>query len=145
MTTHNHWGIHLSTDEPTTGVYTGNDLAWEFLGDFIDVECEKFVEENPDAEEWELDFTGDTQLYGDWLKGDDGKYYPDPNGEYALIYNSNDNFVQVVYSTVIRYGRMCSPCFPGQVDARLDDPDHPTDIHIQAYYALPDWATYERD
>lgn len=64
---------------------------------------------------------GTDQLYGDWLQDDDGLYYPDPDGEFALYYDSNDGCGQLVFSKWVRYGRPASPCFPGQVDAREDD------------------------
>ena len=76
--------------------------------------------------------SGDEQLYGDWIKvntagepDDNGKYAPNPDGEFALIYDSNDGYGQLVYSKWVRYGRPASPCFPGQVDAREDDPSEP--------------------
>lgn len=151
----NHWGIWVNSDIPVTGVFSGNDLAWEFLdNDFIDVAYEEALQELTDSgmdedeieaemEYWE---TGDTQLYGDWIEKD-GQYVPDYDNEsedaYALIYNSNENTVQVLFSKRIKFGRMASPCYPGQVDARTDDPDTMDTVHVQKYYSLPDWAIGE--
>jgi len=151
------------TDEitPTTGVYSGGDLPWEWIdtGDYIDpiyhqlyaerkAELEAGVlaaagfdpygEDAPPTEdeiadaiaddlaaEFEYWEGGTDQLYGDWLQDDDGLYYPDPNGEFALLYDSNDGYGQLVYSKWVRYGRPAAPTFPGQVDAREDDPSEP--------------------
>jgi len=60
-----------------------------------------------------------------------------------MIYDSNINVAQVVFSTSIRYGRWASPCYPGQVDAREDDPESPTENLDIPYYALPTWAISE--
>jgi len=131
------------TDEitPTTGVYSGGDLPWEWIdGEFIDLAYEAAVDElkasgmSDEDIDAELEYfdSGDEQLYGDWIKvnaagepDDNGKYAPNPDGEFALIYDSNYNVGQLVYSKWVRYGQPASPCYPGQVDARLDDPDQP--------------------
>lgn len=138
---------------PTTGVYSGNDIAWENVdNDFIDLQYEAAVAElvasgMDEAEiEHELDSfeTGTEQLYGDWLKDEAGLYGPDPKGEFAMIYDSNSNVAQVVFSRVVKFGRPASPCYPGQVDARADDPSAPnTRCQTVAYYALPTWAMRE--
>ncbi len=137
---------------PTTGVYSGNDIAWENVDDFIDLDYESAVAEleaNGADEDEIMDAmdcfeTGETQLYGEWIKDEEGKYMPDPAGEYAMIYDSNMNVAQVVYSHVIKYGRPASPCYPGQVDARVEDPRTPnTRCQTVAYYALPEWAMRE--
>lgn len=176
---------------PTTGVYSGNDLAWEYLpGDWIDLEYEEARVEAEElartevlgagdfpaldadeveaavAEIMERDFysydatEGGTQLHGDWKLNDDGKWEPDsenPNAEFALIYDGNDGYAQVVWSRTVRYGQPASPCYPGQVDARTDDPTEPEGEVASAvpveqifctaprrccvpYYALPEYA-----
>ena len=121
--------------QPTTGVYSGGDLPWEWIdtGNYIDLAYEAAVyelkasgmsDEDIDTELEYFDSSTD-QLYGDWLQDNDGLYYPDPDGEFALIYDSNDGHGQLVFSKWVRYGRPASPCFPGQVDAREDDPFEP--------------------
>jgi hypothetical protein len=132
-----------------TGVFSGNDIAWEFMDtDYIDLAYEAAIadltaqgmtkeEIEEELECWE---GGTDQLYGDWLQDDKGLYYPDPTGEFAMIYDSNMNVAQVVHSQSIRYGRWASPCYPGQVDARIDDPETPTEYLDIPYYALPAWA-----
>ena len=124
----NHYGVYVNPDEPTTGVYNGNQVNWEYLDyDFICLDCESFIQEykdmNPDYTEDDLQFIfddmyceGHTHLYGSWVLVD-GKYEPDKNGEYAFIYNSNYNTIQVVWSKHTIKGSLCSPCYPGQVDA----------------------------
>ena len=98
---------------------------------------------------------GSTLLYGDWREGEDGLYEPDTGGEYAAIYNVNENTAQVVWSRWVRYGKPASLCYPGQVDAELDDPTEPegepgtvqpwdqmraTERRYVPYFALPGWA-----
>lgn len=177
---------------PTTGVYSGNALAWECLdGEYIDLDYETAYAEERDAliggvlagmmpgdppiddDEMEALVADDlaamfdfyesgngTQLHGDWKLNDEGKYEPDsenPNAEFALIYDSNDGYAQVVWSRTVRYGQPASPCYPGQVDARTDDPTEPEGPVAAAvpveqifctaphrccvpYYALPEYA-----
>lgn len=148
--------------EPTTGVYSGGDLPWEWIdtGNYIDLAYEEARTEAEEeirndvrcAGDWpplapeEVEYAVEQeleerfsfwegcgeQLYGDWIKvnaagepDENGKYAPDPDGEFALIYDSNYNVGQLVYSKWVRYGQPASPCYPGQVDARPDDPDQP--------------------
>ena len=132
MKTHRHYGVLLDTEEPTTGVYNGNDLELSYIDDYIDPDIPE------DAEDDELMFwESSTLLYGDWKQDSDGLWEPNRSGEYAAIHNVNYNTVQVIWSKFVRYGIMCSPCYPGQVDAQLDDPASPDDKHFQAYYAMP--------
>ena len=152
---HNHYSIELDTEEPTTGVYNGNDIAYECLDDYgLDPDYGRYCyccgEELPEAEaekcptcgeglDWDfVDWESSTLLYGDWKQDADGLWEPDKTGEYAAIHNVNDNTIQVVWSQFVRYGIMCSPCYPGQADAQVDDPQSPDGDHYQAYYALPD-------
>jgi len=180
------------TDEitPTTGVYSGCDLPWEWLDDdAIDLAYEEaytdrkaeliadvlnnlMPDETPPtddeiealiaddlAAEFEYWEGSDRLLYGDWIKtnergepDDDGKYAPDPDGEFAAIYNTNECTLQVVFSRHIRYGKPAFLCYPGQVDAAQDDPAEPegepgcvvlwdqlksTERRYVPYYALP--------
>ena len=120
--------------EPTTGVYSTGEIPWGWVdGEFIDLAYEAAVDElracgmsDEDAyaelEYWE---GGTDQLYGDWLQDENGLWYPDPDGEFALLYDCNDGYGQLVHSKWVRYGRPASPCFPGQVDAQEDDPLEP--------------------
>jgi len=82
-------------------------------------------------------------LLGSWYKDAEGKWDVDKeNGDFAAFYDSNDNILQVVWSKYIRYGRLASPCYPGQVDARTDDPLSARGVCVQAYYAMPDDLLY---
>lgn len=153
----------MNDDEltPTTGVYSGSDLAWENMpDDGIDLDYEEALAEGADPDELEYWDGGSTVLHGDWKLCADGQYEPDsenPNAEFALIYNANENTAQVVWSRTVRYGQPASPCYPGQVDARTDDPTEPEGAAAAAvpveqifctaprrrcvpYYALPGWA-----
>lgn len=120
--------------QPTTGVYSSGEIPWEWVdGEFIDLAYETAFDElraagyGPEEIDAELEHWdgGTDHLYGDWLQDDDGLWYPDTDGEFALIYDANDGFGQLVFSRWVRYGRPASPCYPGQVDARMDDPLEP--------------------
>lgn len=125
-----------------TGVLNGNNLeSWD--NDFIDLQYESALQEylennsdDPDGDNFEFDETGTDQLYGDWLKDNEGKYYPDPSGEYAFIYDSNHNTIQVVFSKYCMFVARCSPCYPNQGD--LDSiPNHNSMGDPVYAYCLP--------
>ena len=158
-TFNHHWGITLDQAEPTTGVYNGNDLDWEYMPyDWIDLDYETAVDdimERDDLDDEEKDDaidelsngfdSGDTHLYGSWKKVD-GQYEADKDTDdpedFTAIYNANYNTLQVVWSRVIRYGVLASPCYPGQVSADDSDTKTVDNTHVQAYYALPDGCIY---
>lgn len=139
----------LELENVVGSVYSGNDVEWEFFPqDFVDLWYENFLREmqenglseeeiEKETEFWE---TGEEQLYGDWQKNSDGLYEPNKNGpeEFAAIYDSNTNYMQVIWSKHFRYGRWASPCFPSQVDARYDDPKKADNVCYVKYFALPD-------
>jgi hypothetical protein len=154
---HNHYGLTLDTEKPTTGVYNGNQVAWDYVGDQIDPSYGWFCPEcgnrldhklatrcrNCRAKlDWDdLDYyETESWLLGDWIEQANGKWRPDRKGDFAALYDSNDNYIQVVWSKTTRRGSMCSPCFPGQVDAKATDKARGTG---QKYYALPDYALYK--
>jgi len=137
-----------------TGVGVGNNIEdWD--NDYIDLQyepakkeayLERYTEllnqglEEDEAEEqandfvdneWMYDSCGTDQLYGSWLQDEQDKYYPDPDGEYAMIYDSNNNIYQVVYSKFAIKSYHCSPCYPGQGD--ID-----TEGELIAYCLPPD-------
>lgn len=155
-TMHMHWGVLLDQNEPTTGVYGGNQLDWDGMPyDWIDLDCERWTEEaaqefGEDTAEYyqACDYmeSGETLLYGSWMKDVDGQYMPDKNSDddedFAAIYNANVNTLQVVWSRTVRYGVLASPCYPGQVSADETDPETAQGQHDQAYYALPDGCIY---
>jgi hypothetical protein len=111
-----------------TGVLNGHSVEFFRDENYIDLDYERalqeYIKENENSEEgfeedFEYDSSGSTQLYGKWLKDEEGKYYPDPSGEYAAIYDSNDNIIQVVHSKYCMFVSLCSPCYPDQ--GNLDD------------------------
>jgi hypothetical protein len=122
---HNHWSIWCDTEEPVTCVYGGNELNWEYLPEMLDpTDYSEVAEEDQDCYEpisW---------LIGDWARGEDGLWdvvQDGPNG-FAMLYDSNDNIAQLVWSRTTGRGRMCSPCYPGQVDSATVQPDFPPNI-----------------
>lgn len=150
---HMHYGVLLHQETPTTGVYGGNQLDWEFMPyDWIDLDYEVWVndimddpdltsDEKDDQIEEGSDWSGDAHLYGSWKKVD-GKYEADRETDdpedFAAIYNANYNTLQVVWSKVVKRGTLASPCYPGQVSAEEDDGDDGQ----QSYYALPGSCIY---
>lgn len=150
------------TNNIVTGVTTGNTINWDAVGyDYIDLAYEnahkeavkdalaKLEEEGYSEEDIQeeaegmaeeemegFDSSGGTQLYGTWTKDAEGYYIPDTNGEFAFIYDSNDNYVQVVWSKTTKECRKCSPCFPMQGDLDSEGNDYTA-------YCLPDYAINE--
>lgn len=136
---------------PTTGVYGGNQVNWEYMPqDDIDLFCEEAVaeleadglDEDEIAAELKYWEGGDERLLGAWARDDDGKWKPvtdseSPDDDFAAIYDSNENTLQVVWSRYVRFGRWASPCYPGQVSAHNDDPAQPDAVRHVPYYALP--------
>lgn len=122
----NHYGMTVDSDSPVTGVISSNSISWECMDEEHCLTCEEIFEEieNDDSltleekqeeiESVECDSSHD-KIVGEWLKDSDGKYYPNPEGEYAAIIR--ESVIQVVYSKHIAYNRaLCSPCYVGQVD-----------------------------
>ena len=116
--------------EPTTGVYSVHDIDWDFVPGFgIDPDYEASQPTADDAGvQDDYDFFPDEieserLLYGDWIVYN-GEYMVD--GEHKLGFSFIENVdratVQVIWSEHVRYGKAASPCYPGQVDAEVDDP-----------------------
>ena len=125
MTTVNHWGKFVNPEIPITGVINTNAIAWEFITDEICLTCEDIAEEEAEYDENGELIEGDqyldiecdsshTRIFGDWLQDDKGKYYADPNGEFAAI--EREIYTQVVFSKTTKRCNLCSPCYPGQGD-----------------------------
>jgi hypothetical protein len=118
--------IKMENNKPInikTGVLNANNTEYFWDENYIDLDYEnalnEYLKENPEDEngdQFDYDSSGGTQLYGKWLKDEEGKYYPDPSGEYACIYDSNYNTIQVVYSKYCMFVSLCSPCYPDQGD-----------------------------
>jgi hypothetical protein len=134
----NHYGFHLDTDTPTTGVFSMNGLEWIhdelFSDNAIDPDCEPFLiraaEEakaegisfNEDLFNWDgyeqsKAFIGFRMVDG---TADNPQYEPDPEAEYSAIASLGSygsNILQVVASKWGIKCALCSPCYPGQGDA----------------------------
>lgn len=143
----NHWGKWVDSSIPTTGVYGFNQVSnWLWEEESIDLTYESFLDElrreglEEDSDKWQNacdmyeSFESDL-LIGAWMKDSDGKYIPDPAGEYSAIINGSMYTIQVVLSKHIGHGNLCSPCYPGQVDAGSEGQF--------SYYALPDDLLYK--
>jgi hypothetical protein len=135
MTTTNHWGKWVDSEDPITGVYGINQLSAWFWDecDEICLVCEQMEEDidTTPADDCEYDENGEPieywsdfiiecdssheKLVGDWIKGDDGLYEPNKAGEWAGILR--ETTVQVVWSIHTARAALCSPCYPGQCDA----------------------------
>lgn len=137
MTTKNVYGKWMDTEKPVTGVTNGNNAPDWFNDEFyyaIDLGFVEFENELLDLhnrglithDEFESELENyesngmTTYLLGDWLQDKNLQYYPDPDGEYSAIYDSNDNIIQVVLSKTTKRCNHCSPCFPGQGDLDSD-------------------------
>lgn len=137
----NHWGKWIDSTVPTTGVYGFNQVSsWVWEEESIDLSFEGYCDNlrnegiEEDSDDWqhaidEYESFESDLLIGDWLKDSEGKYYPDPNGDYSAIVNGSMYTIQVVVSKHIAHGSPCSPCYPGQIDAGSEGEF--------SYYALP--------
>jgi hypothetical protein len=145
MTTINHWGKWINSEEPVTGVLSIHSIEWDGVGDEICLTCEEIEaeiiaqyedeeERDEELESVECD-SSHTKIWGKWKKGEEGKYEPDKTGEFAAILN--ETTVQVVWSRFTARGNVCSPCYPGQID--LDS----TGEFLA--YTLPDYLLYKED
>lgn len=114
----------IDRSKPTTGVFSMNALENinEEIDDAIDLDFETYCREHcqQDSEDCECDYEsmGDnTYLIGFKWNDDTKEYDIDDKAEYSAIVNSGQNTVQVVKSVWYLTGGLCSPCYPGQVDA----------------------------
>jgi hypothetical protein len=125
MSTVNHWGIWVNSEEPITGVLSVHSVNWEYMDYGICLDCESIIEEiesdeslDEDGRQDELDSvecdSSHVKLYGDWIQDDNGQYAPDKNKEFAAI--GHESELQIIWSTAVTRGALCSPCFPGQCD-----------------------------
>jgi hypothetical protein len=115
-----HWGFWVTSDTPTTGVFSNHGLEFIFedadAGD--DPDWEEFAEERTEDELEDCwDYQQSTAYIG-MVRGEDGKWSDDPGAEYSAIVSFDGmNITQVVKSQWLIRGALCSPCCPGQVDA----------------------------
>ena len=103
-----------------------------------EIENDDSIEDKESELNWIECDSSHTKILGNWLKDDDGLYYPDKNGEFAAI--ENESTIQVVYSKfTTKQCKPCSPCYPGQLDV---DYDYENGEFIA--YTLPDDLLYKR-
>lgn len=126
--------------EITTGVFEQNDL--EFINEEIDNAIDlEYVEhlaqcQDRDCIDRDHDYWENQEpayLIGFRYNETTEEYDPDPAAEYSAIWSGTT--IQVVKSEWYIRGGLCSPCFPGQVDAT-------TDGDILAYSIPPDVIGY---
>jgi len=129
----NHYGITVDSEKPVTGVFTNNRIEFLsdeiFSGDYIGLCWEDYLEEiHPKEEEEDLDYdTGSEDFLIGFVETKDKEkafywypkrkigYMPDEKAEYSAIIRESTS--QVVKSDWFIRGALCSPCYPGQVDA----------------------------
>lgn len=165
MTTVNHWGKYVNTEKPVTGVISSNKINWEFVDNEICTTCEMWEREIQELtycpkcdtkltkgecleclwtkeEEYEsLECEDHEKLIGDWVLDTKTHLYDiDLNGEFAaIVTDSTFNCVQVIWSKFTATNKkLCSLCFPGQVDLDSDDGEF-------TGYTLPDYLIYKED
>ena len=118
MTSKNHWGIHVNSEAPITGVL--NSTAPEFLYEDaiyhggIDINLEEHCKECKN--EYHDDcWTDDepTYIFG-FKKDEKGEYVIDEKAEYSAIVGQI--YTQVLMSKWASRCALCSLCFPGQGD-----------------------------
>ena len=118
----NHYGVYVSPDEATTGVFNCNGLEWLnddcFSSNAIDLAwedhklyCDKYKENG----ECDCEYESDRFLIGFKL-GKDNLFALDRVQEYSAIVNFDRNTIQVVHSKWGVRCKLCSPCYPGQGD-----------------------------
>lgn len=134
-----HYGVLVNSETPTTGVINTNRVI-QFIIDEIDengIDLD-FEEHCKDCHKEDHDLCyislSPTYLIGDWRKDDDGRYIVDKSGKNGYAAICAEIYTQVVWSKYIRYGDLCSPCFPGQVNLESDDGDYAVyDLPPEAY------------
>jgi hypothetical protein len=104
--------------------------------------CEEIYSDIENDDDFEYDDiecdSSHTKIMGDWVKDENGLYMPYEKGEFAAIVN--ESTIQVVWSKYTTHGRLCSPCYPGQLDVRMDD-----NSGEYIGYTLPEYLIYKSD
>ena len=117
----NHYGVYVSPDEATTGVFSCNNLEhiWGDVEQGIDLgweEHKKECEEYKENEECLCDLESSDHLIGYRKDEKSGLFEPDLETEYSAIVRGDSNVIQVVRSVWGVRCALCSPCYPGQGD-----------------------------
>ena len=132
----------IDRSKPTTGVFSLNSLEFmneEIDSNSIDVYYEDYCRQcvafhGHDIDTCDCDYESmepSTYLVGFKEYNPKTKIYDiDYTAEYSAIVNCDSNTVQIIRSVWYITGGLCSPCYPGQVDADSQADDIPA-------YALP--------
>jgi hypothetical protein len=90
---------------------------YQNLQELVEELQERYALDYYSGTQWLLGFkrTDDPDLAWYWLSTLGYGYYPDPNAECCAIIG--EVYTQVVDSEYVLRGDLCSPCYPGQVDA----------------------------
>ena len=122
----------LSAIEPKTGVFSIHSLEhlYDDIDNAIDLDFEVYCRDNcqQSCDSCDCDYESggdDTYLIGFKFNEETGQYDIDTNAEYSAIVNTGQNTVQVIRSNWYLTGGLCSPCYPGQVDADSTTADIP--------------------
>jgi len=128
-----HYGVWVNPKIPTTGVFSNNSV--EFLWDcicsnnYINLDQEYILEDifprEPEESELELDCsveyligfkkTKSKEKAVYWYDKRKMGYAIDKDAEFSAIIRESES--QVIKSKWFIRGALCSPCYPGQVDA----------------------------
>lgn len=114
-----HYGIHVSSEVPITGVLNTTAPEWwlEKIDQHgIDIDFEEHLKEC--SKEFHDDcYYNDCPSYIIGYKKDEkGEFVPDLTAEFSAIVNGNENTTQVTHSKWVSRAALCSPCYPGQGD-----------------------------
>jgi hypothetical protein len=103
------WGIEYEDEE-----WNYKDVEW------FETEAERDAkfDEPTDCDCECPDEMERAMLIGDWKKDENGKYIPDPDGEYAID-ATGEIYGAVMFSKYTKRVALCSPCFPscGDLDS----------------------------
>lgn len=122
--------------KPTTLVLDGGDIPMGFYEEHHEY-CNWCTPD--ETGEYPNECYCEIFYYGSWAQGDGGMSI-DETGEYAAVYNSNHNTLQIVWSQWIVQGKWAfQGCYPGQ--AIPNDDNSNGDIVLS--YGLPPNMYYE--
>lgn len=122
MTTTNHYGKFVDSEVPVTGVHSIHDIDWEWydFGEEICLTCMEIADKmsvGDSLEDGMDDYpecdSSHTKIIGGWIEVN-RLYEPDKTSEFSAIVR--ETTIQVVWSTTLHRGALCSPCYPGEVD-----------------------------
>jgi hypothetical protein len=110
-----HYGKLVNSEKPIVGVVANNSVEWlnEEIQEGLSLawlnherECKLEDHDNCDITDEFADV-----LIGEWIKGWDGKFEPDPKGEYSALVG--EIYTVVYLSKYTERHALCSPCYAG--------------------------------